>query len=579
MVKVKGGKSSEKSINISKGIIYTFFTIYLIIYGIGISIFIENYNKPIPIFLTYLPLLCFIGGAFTGFALLNFIKNVHTHKIRETKSRKKTGPSIYKYTFLLLIFIFSFVPLLAPTIDQGKNDQNFSVYNEDWKGCSDFKKLLEDDGYDVRNIQSSLSTTERINKSIVLVILGSNEFYNPIYEIPYFMEFLEDGNSILLCHDHGSTSTLLWEIFFANIMNPDVEEIIPITIFPDGILRDHLSYDKRPDFPIITTFTNHPITEGIHNVVLSKSSVAVGGPFVEYSGWDVLGYSSYSSYVDKNDDQEFDEDDDNIDLSFIADALGDDFPDDFPIEEFPLGVYEQVVFMAKETDDARIVVSADASLFNNELINEDGYDNQQLALNMIEWLTHDEDKDDWIIAIDEAHIRPEKSRDVSSAGIFGFYLQYIVHLSTNPITAWFYPLFAIYTLNKYLPKKNKKKEEEKKAKEEEKKEEQARFRTSSFFTKKIEWYREKARYGNALSLLYRRLERKLNAQLGGRKITTQNVINMVKEKDPKITRHKLKRITRFMNRILLIKKGKRKVRSEHEFEQLFFELEWVYSNI
>ena len=235
--------------------------------------------------------------------------------------------------------------------------------------------------------------------------------------------------------------------------------------------------------------------------------------------------------------------------------------------------------MAKETDDARIVVSADASLFNNELINEDGYDNQELALNMIEWLTHDEDKDDWIIAIDEAHIRPETSRDMTSAGIFGFYIQYIVHLSTNPITAWIYPVLAIYTLNKYLPKKNKKKEEEKKAKEEEKKEEKARFRTSSFFAKKIEWYREKARYGKALSLLYRRLERKLNAQLGGRKITTQNIINMVTAKDPKITKLKLRRITRFMNRILLIKRGKRKVKSEHEFEQLFFELEWVHSNI
>ena len=76
MVKVKGGKSSEKSINIAKGIIYTFFTVYLIIYGIGITIFIENYNKPIPIFLSYLPLLCFIGGAFTGFALFNLSLNV-----------------------------------------------------------------------------------------------------------------------------------------------------------------------------------------------------------------------------------------------------------------------------------------------------------------------------------------------------------------------------------------------------------------------------------------------------------------------------------------------------------------------
>ena len=575
MVKVKGGKSSEKSIKISKGIIFLFITIYLIIYGFGIELFIINYDEPLPIFMTYLPLLCFIGAAFSGLYLIIFIRNVYGHKIRETKSRKKSTGSIYKQALLLIIFVFSFIPLLAPIIDQGKNDQNFSVYNEDWNGSSDFKKMLEEKGYDCYSIQSTLSTTERVNRSVVLVILGSNSYYNPVYELPYFMQFLEDGNSILLCHDHGTTGSLLWEIFFANILNPDVEELIPITIFPDGVLRDHGSYAKNPEFPVITSFMSHPITDDVEKVILSQSSAAVGGPFVEYSGWDVLGYSSAQSFIDKNDDDEFDEDDDSIDIEFVADAIGEDFPDD--LLEFPLGIYEQAIFMAKETDDSRIVVSADASLFNNELINEDGYDNQKLGLNMIEWLTHG-DKNDWMIVFDEAHIRPENSRDMTSAGIFGFYIQYIVHLSTNPITAWIYPLLAILTLNKYLPKKDKKKEAEKKAREEEKKEEQARFRTSSFFAKKIVWYREKARFGKALTLLYRRMERQLNTALGGQKITTKNVINMVKAKDPKITRYKIKRISRFMDRILVVKKGK-KVRNERDFEQLFFEMEWVANNI
>ena len=115
--------------------------------------------------------------------------------------------------------------------------------------------------------------------------------------------------------------------------------------------------------------------------------------------------------------------------------------------------------MAKDTGNARIFVSADASLFNNELLNEDGYDNQQFAINIINWLTRedeDDDKDDWMIVFDEAHIRPERSRDVSSAGIFGFIIQYIVQLSTNPLTAWIYPLLAVYTLRRYLPKKDEK---------------------------------------------------------------------------------------------------------------------------
>ena len=50
-------------------------------------------------------------------------------------------------------------------------------------------------------------------------------------------------------------------------------------------------------------------------------------------------------------------------------------------------------------------------------------------------------------------------------------------------------------LKKYLPKKDNKKEK-KKAKEQETQEERERFRTSSFFAEKIEWYREKSRYDN-----------------------------------------------------------------------------------
>jgi len=67
--------------------------------------------------------------------------------------------------------------------------------------------------------------------------------------------------------------------------------------------------------------------------------------------------------------------------------------------------------------------------------------------------------------------------------------------------------------------------------------------------------------------------------LGGRKITTQNVLNMVTGKDPNATKLKIRRISRFMDRIILIKNDKSKVKNEQEFEELFFEMEWVANNI
>ncbi len=82
-----------------------------------------------------------------------------------------------------------------------------------------------------------------------------------------------------------------------------------------------------------------------------------------------------------------------------------------------------------------------------------------------------------------------------------------------------------------------------------------------------------------MTLLYRRLERKLNALLRGRKITTQNVLDLVIAKEPQITKLKIRRITKFMDSIIAIKEGKSKVKNEQDFENIYFEMEWVVNNI
>jgi len=578
------GKSSGRNVTFSKGLVIAFFTIFLIVYGVFISNFIElypsyNMGETLPIFANYLPLVCYIGAIFLGFGLIIFIRNVTVQKSREIQSRKKikTG-SFYKEALFIVIFIFTLIPLFGPIFDKGESDQNFSIYNYDWNGASDFKQTIEDDGYDVMSIQSSLSATERLNKSILLILLGPNLFYNPIFEIPYFMDFFDNDtkNSLFICHDHGSTSTLLWEIFIASMFDPGLRGKIPVTIFANGILRDNASYDTQPDFPVIRSFSPHPTTNGISQVILSEASSVVGGPFISYFGWDLVGSSTDYGYVDKNGDHMYNFEHDYVDLSILGGALPG-----FP-SKWPLGGYSQGVFMAKDAGKSRVFVSADASLFNNELLAVSIYDNRQFGLNIINWLTYDDDtqtnKKDWVVIFDEAHIRPEYTRDMTSAGIFGFITQYIIHLSTNPITAWIYLLLAIYSLKKYLPKKDEK-EEKKKAQEQDRKEERERFRTSSFFAEKIEWYREKNRYGKALTLLYRRLERKLNALLRGQKITTQNVLDLIIAKEPKITKLKIRRITKFMNTIIAIKEGKSKVKNEQEFENLYFEMAWVVNNI
>lgn len=575
--------STRKSVKISKGILYIFFTVYLVVIGVYLTGFIESYQSTnpgeLPVFTNYVPLACYLGAVGVGISFIIFIRNTTAQKTRELKSKRKSQVSLFKQALFIIIFIFAFIPLFSPIIDQGVNNHNFSVYNSGWNGSSEFRQTMIDEGYDVMSIQSSLSATERLNKSICLVLLGPNQFYNPLFEIPFFVDFFNGDNALLICHDHGSTKELLWQILISSLLSSNATEMIPVTLFATGYLRDNASYLTNPEFPIITQFEPHPTTNGIDDIILSKATSAAGGPLVDIFGWNVIARGSPYSFVDKNNDGRFNASEDYLDLTFMAGALP--IPPEYL--KLPLGGAEftPITFMTKDTGSARVFVSSDASMWNNELINLPGYDNKQLAINVIDWLTHQDEgdpKDNWVVAFDEAHIRPEQSRDLSSAGIYGYIMQYIIHLSTNPITAWIYPLLAIYTLRRYLPG-GKKKKEKKKIEEEEKKEEKMRFRTSSFFAKKIDWYREKSQYRKALLLLNRRLERKLNAQLGGKKITTDNVVDLVRSKEPNINKSKLKRISRFIDKIISLKSGKLKIKEESEFEEFFFEMEWVVSNI
>lgn len=557
------------------GIIYVILIIGLVICGIYLTNLIESSTSPTIPFINYLPLLCYVGAIFVGLLLVTNILN----SIKRTRS---IG-TVYQQGLLLLVLVFAFIPLLSPIIDQGTNNQNFSIYNSNWNGCSEFKTTIENEGYDVRAIQSSLSATERINKSVLLVMLGPNKFYNPLYEIPYFIDFFNGSNSLLLCHDHGSTYELLWEIFFTNILNPGTNNI-PVTVFPDGYLRDNQSFVKNPLFPVLQTSEfndpNNLITQDItKNIVLSKATAAAGGPLIPYFGWDVVANTSgVHSFVDKNNDKKYVYEDDSIDLSFMAPYLGDV---NESMLKLPLGYpFTPTVFMKKDLGNCRIFVSSDASLWNNELIDHPDYDNKQLAINVIDWLARQDEgksKDDWVVAIDEAHIRPETTNDISSAGIFGYLMRYVIQLSTNPLSAWIYPLLAIYTLRKFLPRDREEKEK-KEIEKQEKKEDKLRFRTSSFFAKKINWYHEKKKYRQALLLLFRRLERKLNAQLGDRKITPKNVAEFVEAKETDVSKAKLNRIASFIDFILDLKAGKTDIGDKETFEEYYYEMQWVVNN-
>ena len=119
-----------------------------------------------------------------------------------SRQRKGQGEQVeginlgFKAAMFLTIFFFAWAPILLPIIDQGENNNHNSIYNEDWNGWSNYRTELENEGYNISSIQSSLSTIVSLNttKHIILVCPGPNKFYNPASEIPFFLTAFKENS-------------------------------------------------------------------------------------------------------------------------------------------------------------------------------------------------------------------------------------------------------------------------------------------------------------------------------------------------------------------------------------------------
>ncbi len=568
--------------------------------------------------------IAYFGFIFIGIAIYNALTTmIRTFKdLAKSKVGKgettHTGFSLSGAIFIALLFL-AWSPIFLPIVDQGMNNKNNSIYNDDWNGWSKFAiALKEEEGYDVMGIQSSISTIDQLDptKQIILVIGGPNVFYNPTSEVPYFLTAFRKNFSMFVAEDHGTAETLLFETFVASMVTSPT----PLTLFAKGVLNDNASYWKDPTFPVIKNFPDAGILtqNNVQEVCLSSSGGFLGGTLFGQLGWNFLGSTSATySWLDRDNNGIYNSDNDTYNLptsmtsvlkeqDSMVSVLGD-------ILEMglQLGGYSQTVFGYKElalnepiivnnestTHSNRMFVSADASWLDNELttagsriITVDGvqqtiggFDNLQLGLNIIEYLACGREPEDCIVVFDEAHIRPELGyTEISSAASFGATKGYVNWLSTNPILGLVYPLFALQTLRKWIPKEgDKKKVQLRDLEEEERRQSMLQFRSSSFFAQKINWYRQHNKFRQALIQLYRRLERKVNRLLGDAPDRSVNAImNAIeRERGRYISKDNYKRIQSFFEKMDSLKKNKSDIKNEQEFEVLFMEMSWVSDKI
>jgi hypothetical protein len=539
----------------------------------------------------------------------------------------------FKKPLFLLIFLVAWTPLIIPLFSMDDSvHKEYSAWNTDpSSGLSEFRQAIEDAGYtETMSSVGSFSLLSRIDEPFVLVIMGPNRFYNLVSDIPFLIKFIRSGGSLLIAHEQGTTEWLLLNMMLASLIE-GAPRPFPLTFFMDGILRDNVSYYNHNDFPVIDSagIASHAITTGVSRLVLNRASGLMLLPGMEsLFNWDIVASSTNAySWVDVDDDGKYSETIDVFDpyklgipmvLFEPLKLMGISFPTGLPQGGKPIPVVGATDLGT--ANSSRVVVTADASMFSNQLIDLAGYDNRQFALNCIDWLSNGNRS--MKIVFDEAHLRPVAIQDTSASAVYGTLLDYVGFMSSNWLLAPFYPFLALKLLRKWLPKSEEKKlkEAEKKRKKDARKGKrlqkreklqrqrvgkvlferaaakarkdgdkatkakrpktlaeksadrkmQGMLKKSTFFAQKLAWYLEQPDFNRALELLYNRVKRLASKKIG-ENADEKAIIAAIVEHNPQVEQKRLESYFRLMRRVTTKGAGSIRITRTENLEKFYYE--------
>lgn len=171
----------------------------------------------------------------------------------------------------IVFFGLLIVALLIVDIHFSGNDNDFSRYNYNWNGTSQF---YDDAGSEIITDYSSLYGRKN---STLLMIEPDGKFTSS--EITALMRFLRDGNKIFISDEPGHSNTLL------GILGTG------LSVTPGNLSSADMEYNNKR-FIICYPYKEDGITAGVESVALNSPSVAEGGIS--------LMRSSFLSWIDTN---------------------------------------------------------------------------------------------------------------------------------------------------------------------------------------------------------------------------------------------------------------------------------------
>jgi hypothetical protein len=454
----------------------------------------------------------------------------------------------WKEILQVILFILAWIPvgILAGSTLVGTESAyayDFSIYNEDYSGLSQFSNNIESNGRDVMSIQASMSVASRYNGSSVIVIMGPVRDFS-LDSVLVIFTHLMGGGGVLIADDFGSANASL------NLLNlllaPTLGNNTLLT-FLDGVLLDLDSYDtaKEPRLPIIRDFRagsdGGALTAGVSELHLNWASAINPLSLLGQSG---IAWTTPRSWCETN----------------ITEAAPEPDPHEWNGSLPVVGAID--LSTADNPNGGRLVAVSDPSIFNNDMWGRFS-GNRQFGDNIIEWLSHG-DTSQPILFCEQLLEIPW----YESEFFFGLYLGRVLWLSSLPILSALYPLVTTFGIRKYLP--DIKKPEVKSVSD------VFLRRGQTYFSERMTYYRTEGNYARVVKMLYRRLRRELRRTQQWSEYDSKKMWETMHYKDPKLKENEFFKTIARIEEISANPSTKIK---ENEMMELFFFMRNIQSHM
>ncbi|MFW9843351.1 MAG: DUF4350 domain-containing protein [Candidatus Thorarchaeota archaeon] len=424
----------------------------------------------------------------------------------------------WKEVLQVILFLLSWVPvgMLAGYTLIGAEPvytQDFSIYNEQWNGYSQFRIAIEDTSREVRSIQASMSVLTRENGSAVLCITGPVRDFSLDATLVIFSHLLA-GGGVLIADDFGTANTsfaVLNSLMGASLANSPLANLTKgLVSFTGGVLVDLDSYDpiKEPRLPIIRDFTNPygfrvdggAITQGVNELHLNWATALNPYSLLGQAG---IAWCTPRSWCETE-----------LDYEIVPDPVNETWIGSLPV----VGAVD--FSTPQNPNGGRIVAVSDPSIFTNDMYGQFS-GNRQFASNVIEWLSRS-DTSQPIIFCEELLAIPLSASEF----FFGEYLGRVLWLSSLPYISALYPLLTAIGIKKYLPEL--KKPEVKSVSD------VFLRRGQTYFGERMSYYRTEGNFARVVKMLYRKMKRGLRQQQQWTTYDPKKLFELMKYKDPKL---------------------------------------------